>query len=96
LLSHPFLFHSQLILQNQWLQLYIWTSIQKSEEQVLTKKIRITEEAYKCLEEARLPGEDFNDTLLRLIRRYDQIELMKRQKQILEEEDFLPLDGAKE
>lgn len=62
----------------------------------MTKKIRITEEAYKRLEEARLPGEDFNDTLLRLIRRYDQIELMKRQKQILEEEVFRPLDRAKE
>jgi predicted CopG family antitoxin len=62
----------------------------------LTKKIRITEEAYKQLEEARLPGEDFNDTLLRLIRRYDRIELIKRQKQILEEDDFLPLDAIKE
>jgi predicted CopG family antitoxin len=62
----------------------------------LTKKIRITEEAYNLLEGTRLPGEDFNDTLLRLIRRYDQIELIKRQRQILEEEDFLPLDETKE
>lgn len=62
----------------------------------MTKKIRITEEAYNCLEEARLPGEDFNDTLLRLIRRYDQTELIKRQKQILEKEDFFPLDETKE
>jgi len=50
----------------------------------LTKKIRITEEAYNCLEEARLPGENFSDTLLRLIRRHEQIEFIKRQKQILE------------
>jgi hypothetical protein len=48
------------------------------------------------LEEARLPGEDFNDTLLRLIRRYDQIELIKRQRQTLEKEDFSPLDETKE
>ena len=62
----------------------------------MTKKIRITEEAYKRLEEARLPGEDFNDTLLRLIKRFDQIEFIKRQKQILEGEDFSPFDESEE
>jgi len=62
----------------------------------LTKKIRITEEAYNLLEEARLPGEDFNDTLLRLIKKYDQIQFIKRQKQILEGEDFSPFDESEE
>ena len=62
----------------------------------MTKKIRITEEAYNLLEEARLPGEDFNDTLLRLIKRFDQIEFIKRQKQILEGEDFSPFEESEE
>lgn len=62
----------------------------------MTKKIRITEEAYNLLEEARLPGEDFNDTLLRLIKKYDQIQFIKRQKQILEGEDFSPFDESEE
>jgi predicted CopG family antitoxin len=62
----------------------------------LTKKIRITEEAYNLLEEARLPGEDFNDTLLRLIKRFDQIEFIKRQKQILEGEDFSLFEESEE
>ncbi len=46
--------------------------------------------------EEKLPGEDFDDTIRRLIRRYDQIEFIKRQKQILEEDDFLPLDYSTE
>lgn len=62
----------------------------------MTKKIRITEEAYNLLEEARLPGEDFNDTLLRLIKRFDQIEFIKRQKQILEGEDFSLFEESEE
>ncbi|MFW9964758.1 MAG: antitoxin VapB family protein [Candidatus Sifarchaeia archaeon] len=62
----------------------------------MTKKIRITEEAYNRLEEARLPGEDFNDTLLRLIRRHEQTEFIKRHRQIFEDEDFIPLDELKD
>ena len=62
----------------------------------MVKEIEISVEAYNLLEQAKLQGEDFNDTLLRLVRRYDQIDLIKRQKQILEEDDFLPLDATKE
>jgi predicted CopG family antitoxin len=69
-------------------------SIQYLRNKFLTKKIRITEEACSFLEDAKLPSEDFNDTLLRLIWRYDQIEFIKSQKQILEEEEFLSLDES--
>lgn len=62
----------------------------------MTKKIRITEETYKSLEKARLPGEDINDTLLRLIKRYEQIEFLECQKRILNDEDFLPLGESDE
>ncbi len=58
----------------------------------MTKEITITAEAYILLENARLPGEDFNDTLRRLIKSYKQTEFLNRQKQILENDDFTPLD----
>ena len=65
----------------------------------MTKKVRISEDAYNRLKEARLPGEDINDTLRRLIREYEQYELTKfarRQKHILESEDFTPIDESNE
>ncbi|MGD9397040.1 MAG: hypothetical protein PVJ05_11475 [Candidatus Thorarchaeota archaeon] len=62
----------------------------------MVRKIRISIEAYNLLEAARLPGEDINDTLLRLVRMYEQIEFIRSQKQILEDEVFLPLDDSEE
>jgi hypothetical protein len=37
-------------------------------------------------------GEDISDTILRLIELRERTEFVKRQKQIAEAEDFLPLD----
>jgi hypothetical protein len=51
------------------------------------------------LQEARLPGEDVNDTLRRLIKRYEQYEKTKfarHQRQILESEDFTSIDESNE
>lgn len=62
----------------------------------MVREIEISVEVYNLLEQARLPGEDFSDTLLRLVRKYEQTEFVKRQKQILEEEDFLLLDESEE
>jgi predicted CopG family antitoxin len=58
------------------------------------KEIEISVEAYNLLEQAKLPGEDFSDTLLRLVRKYEQVEFIKHQKQILEKERFYALDEA--
>jgi predicted CopG family antitoxin len=57
----------------------------------MVKEIEISVEAYNLLEKARLPGEDINDTILRLIER---TEFFERQKQIVENEEFLPLDQS--
>ncbi len=62
----------------------------------MVKEIEISIEAYRFLEQARLPNEDFSDTLLCLVSRYKQIEFIRSQKQILEDEVFLPLDDSKE
>ncbi|MFQ5832460.1 MAG: antitoxin VapB family protein [Candidatus Thorarchaeota archaeon] len=60
----------------------------------MTKKLRISEEAYICLERAKSPREDFNDTLLRLIRRYEKTKFLEGQKQTLEDQDSIPLDES--
>ncbi len=60
----------------------------------LTKIISISVEAYDLLEKARLPGEEFNDTICRLIKLREQTEFFKRQSQIVEDEDFFPLDQS--
>ena len=64
------------------------------EEWIMTKKIRINEEVYNLLVSEKLPAENLNETIIRLIRRYEQTEFIKRQKQILEEEEFLSLDES--
>jgi predicted CopG family antitoxin len=79
---------------NSFVQLCIYQDKWNSEEVTLTKKIRISEEAYNCLQKARLPGEEINETLLRLIERYKQIEFIKRQRQILKGDDFIRLDES--
>ncbi len=60
----------------------------------MVKEIEISVEAYSRLEKARLPGEDISDTILRLIELRERTEFAKRQKQIAEDEDFLPLDQS--
>lgn len=62
----------------------------------MVKEIEISVEAYNLLEEARLPGEDISDTILRLIELRERTEFIKRQKQIAEREDFLPLHQSEE
>ena len=39
-------------------------------------------------------GEDISDTILRLIELRERTEFVKRQKQIAEAEDFLPLNQS--
>ncbi len=49
-------------------------------------------EAYDLLEKARLPGEDLNDTILRLITMRERLDFLKRQKQILDDDEFQSVD----
>lgn len=58
----------------------------------LTKIISISVEAYDLLEKARLPGEDLNDTILRLITMRERLDFLKRQKQILDDDEFQSVD----
>lgn len=58
----------------------------------MTKTISISVEAYDLLEKAMLPGENLNDTILRLIKLRERFEFFKHQNQIIEDEDFSPLD----
>ena len=58
----------------------------------LTKTISITVEAYDLLEKAMLPGEDFNDTILRLITMRERLDFLKKQKQILDDDEFQSID----
>ena len=54
----------------------------------LTKTISISVEVYDLLEKAKLPNEDLNDTILRLIAKRERIEFLKKQKQILDDDEF--------
>ncbi len=58
----------------------------------LTKIISISVEAYDLLEKARLPGEDLNDTILRLITMRERLDFLKKQKQILDDDEFQSID----
>jgi hypothetical protein len=62
---------------------------------LMVKEIEISIESYNFLEKARLPGEDLNETLLRLIKRYEQTMFLEHQKQILEHDDFQLLNESK-
>ena len=62
----------------------------------MVREIEISVEAYSLLEKARLPGEDISDTILRLTELRERTEFIKRQKQIAEREDFLPLHQSEE
>lgn len=58
----------------------------------LTKTISISVEVYDLLEKAKLPNEDLNDTILRLIAKRERIEFLKKQKQILDDDEFQSID----
>jgi len=45
-------------------------------------------EVYDLLEKAKLPNEDLNDTILRLIAKRERLEFLRKQKQILDDDEF--------